>query len=100
MLPFSKKSFTCSTAITAQFSSDSAVDAPRCGIGTTPFTPSSLASGKSVTYEDTFPLSNAFIISSSSTSPPRAKLMILMPSFIMLNFSLLNMPFVLSRSGT
>ena len=31
MLPFSRKSRSCSAAITAQFSSASPVEAPRCG---------------------------------------------------------------------
>ena len=49
MMPDSRKSRVCAAAMTAQFSSLSGVDAPRCGVQITPFAPSSASEGKSVT---------------------------------------------------
>src|SRR5262249_29817429 len=48
-VPCSRNSRTWSTTITAQFSSASSVEAPRCGKATTPGSPSSAGPGKSVT---------------------------------------------------
>ena len=54
IVPVSKKSRICFAAITAQFSSLSGVDAPRCGIASTFGWQSISSSGKSVTYFFTF----------------------------------------------
>ena len=60
IFPFSRKSLTSLTAITAQFSSDSSVDAPRCGVTRIPCLPATVAFAKSVTYFFTLPLSRCF----------------------------------------
>ena len=60
--------------MTAQLSSASGVDAPRCGMGITLSILSSSSSGKSVTYAATVPSLMAALRSSFFTSPPRAKL--------------------------
>ena len=49
ILPFSRKSTSSFAAMTAQLSSDSAVDAPRCGIEMTRSVPISSGVGKSTT---------------------------------------------------
>ena len=100
IFPFSRKSLTSFTAITAQFSSDSSVDAPRCGVTRIPLCPATVWFAKSVTYFFTFPLSNASIRASSSTRRSRAKFRSTTPSFILSNASLLIISFVLSRRGT
>ena len=48
MLPFSRYSRSSSTAMRAQLSSLSGVEAPKCGTGSTPRTPSIAGTGKSV----------------------------------------------------
>ena len=49
IFPFSRYSCSCLTAITAQFSSDSSVEAPRCGMTMQPGFPAVTGFGKSET---------------------------------------------------
>ena len=49
MFPFSRKSISCMAAMMAQFSSDSSVEAPRCGMAMTLSVLMTSSSGKSVT---------------------------------------------------
>ena len=57
-------------------------------------------SGKSVTYRATLPLSRAAIMSSSTTRPPRARLMMRTPVFIWSKAVALSMPLVSLVWGT
>ena len=94
------KSFNSLTAITAQLSSDSSVEAPRCGVAITFFALAILALGKSVTYLFTFLSANAATTAASSTKRSLAKFKITTPSFIISIAFLSIMPFVESNNGT
>ena len=84
----------------AQLSSDSAVEAPRCGVTIQPFAPTVVVFGKSDTYLCTFPAASASTIASSSTSRSLAKFNMIAVGFIIAIASALIIFFVESRSGT
>ena len=100
MFPASRKSRNSFTAITAQFSSASGVEAPRCGIQITLSFPRSSSAAKSVTSAAIFPLLIAASTSSLFTRPPRAMFIMRTPSFMFLIVFALMSPFVSGVSGT
>ena len=66
----------------AQLASDSAVDAPRCGVTMQPFAPTVVVFGKSETYFLILPAASASTIASSSTRRSLAKLSTIAVGFI------------------
>src|SRR5262245_49483228 len=103
--PLSRSSDICSAICNATFSCASVVAAPRCGVHTTLGWPNSGLSvaGSSVNTSKaapaTWPESSAARNASSSTSPPRAQLMMRTPFFIAAIALPSMMPLVLSVSG-
>ena len=94
IFPFSKYSRISLTAIRAQLSSDSGVEAPKWGI-TIIFSISTRSGvAKSVTYLAIFPSFTPSKISCDTTRSALAKFKILTPSFIKAIVSLLMIPFV------
>ena len=83
--PVSRKSLICSAICSATFSCASAVAAPRCGVHTTFSSPNSgdgvagSVSNTSSAAPATCPDSIASASAASSTSPPRAQLMMRTP---------------------
>ena len=71
--------------MTADFSSLSGVQAPRCGSAMIFSTPTTFSLGKSVTYLPTRPEAMAASMASSSTISARDSLMMRTPSFILEN---------------
>ena len=69
-------------------------------MGTTFFTWARRLSGKSVTYRATLPASRASMMSSSTTRPPRARLMMRTPVFIWSKAAALSIPLVSGVWGT
>ena len=100
MFPFSRKARSWSTAMSAQFSSASGVDAPRCGIQIVFGAFNNSSAAKSFIKQVTFPLLSASSISPLFTSPPRAIFIIRTPFFINLRDEEFIIPFVSSVCGT
>ena len=104
MLPFFRKSTTCSAAITAQFTSASLVLAPICGNKIT--SPELFAlcdnsiDGKSVTKALNVSFCRASITSLLLTMPPLERLMSFDPRLKCSNKSFEMRSFVLSTRGT
>ncbi len=99
-LPFSRYSRSWSTTMTAELSSASPVEAPRCGSATTLGFPRSAGLGKSVTYHSRRPLSSPFATASSDTTPSREKLSSTAPSLKFERFFAFTRCRVFSTSGT
>ena len=100
MIPRSRKSRSSFTAITAQLSSASGVEAPKCGRQITLSQAISSSAAKSVTMHEIFPALIAARTSSLFTSPPRAMFMSFTPFFMFLIVFALTKPFVSGVSGT
>src|SRR5258708_8228053 len=73
-VPSSRNPRSCSTTMSAQFSSASSVEAPRCGSASTPGWPFNFGLGKSVTYLRRCFSASAASTASSSAMASRAKL--------------------------
>ena len=86
--------------MSAQLSSDSAVDAPRCGVTMQPFAPTVVVFGKSETYFLILPAASASTIASSSTRRSLAKLSTIAVGFIIAIASAPIIFLVESKSGT
>src|SRR3990172_6795716 len=99
-VPSSRYSRTWSATITAQLSSASRVEAPRCGSATTPGWLTSTADGKSVTWHFSRWLRRPFSTASSSTTPSREKLSSIAPGRISSTVFVLIRWRVLADSGT